>query len=159
MRCPAQETLDSTLFMGSAYVPVLMQILWEAYCLNRRARFCLYEYVVFTTEFESEQAVGSCGKECLGKSNGLINGKCGCPIKINSSLMDGFDFRETRDRLNSFAEEWAVTVERSAMDSTCFRCSVSLADHSIPHIFPFRTKASRNFLKKRILMPVSLYNF
>lgn len=159
MRCPAQETLDSTLFMGPAYVPFLMQILWEAYCLNRRARFCLYEYVVFTTEFESEQAVGSCGKECLGKSNGLINGERGCPIKINSSLMDGFDFRGTRDRLNSFAEEWAVTAERSAMDSTCFRCSVSLAAHSMPHIFPSCTKASRNFQKQRILTPVSLYHF
>jgi len=108
VRCPAQETLHSTLFMGPAYVPILMQILWEAYCLNRRASFCLYENVVFTTESESEQAVGSCGKECLGKSNGLINGERGCPIKINSNLMDGFDFRGTRDRLNSFAEEWSV---------------------------------------------------
>lgn len=81
-----------------------MRVLWEAYCLNRRARFCLYDYVVFTTAFGSEQAAGSCGKECLGKSNGLINGERGCPIKINSSLMDGLDFIGTTDRLNSFTE-------------------------------------------------------
>lgn len=117
---------------------------WESYGrLNGRARFCLYEYVVFG----SEQAVGSCGKECLGKSNDLINGEYGCPIKINSSLMDGFDFIGTRDRLNSFAEEWAVTAELSAMGSTCFRCSVSLGDHSMPHIFPFCTKGESEFPK------------
>lgn len=127
--------------------PSLSRILREAHCLNGRARFCLYEYVVFTTKFGSEQAVGSCGKECLGKSNDLINGECGCPIKINSSLMDGFDFIGTRDRLNSSAEEWAVTAELFAMGSMCFRCSVSLGDHSVPHIFPSCAKGESEFPK------------
>ncbi len=142
--------------MGPAYVPVLLRILWEAHCPNGRARFCLYEYVVFTTEFGSEQAVGSCGKECLGKSNDLINCKCGCPIKINSTLMDGFDFIGTRDRLNSFAEEWAVT--RSFLQWV--QCALDVPSHLEITVcrtfFHLVQKAILNFQKQMVLMPVQL---
>ncbi len=142
--------------MGPAYVPVLLRILWEAHCPNGRARFCLYEYVVFTTEFGSEQAVGSCGKECLGKSNDLINCKCGCPIKINSTLMDGFNFIETRDRLNSFAEERAVT--RSFLQWV--QCALDVPSHLEITVcrtfFHLVQKAILNFQKQMVLMPVQL---
>lgn len=51
------------LYSGALLMsPIHMRILWEPYCLNGWARFCLYEFVVFTTEFGSEQAAGLVGE-------------------------------------------------------------------------------------------------
>ncbi len=122
--------------MGPAYVRLLENPMGGS--LSKRPSEILFIWICSVYNrvwIWTSKAVGSCGKECLGKSNDLINGKWGCPIKINSNLMDGFDFIGTRDRLNSFAEEWAVTAELSVMGSMCFRCSVSLGDHSMPHFF------------------------